>query len=97
MLVFALRRTLWAIPVLLVCVTLLFGVMRAVGGSPLQHGPPLGLSNEAWVKYSDPKPNVLRPASVPLLSMAGPLAGLVVVNLFSDVALAAVDPRLREA
>ena len=41
---------------LLVCVTLLFGLMRAIGGSPLRHGPPLGLSNEAWVKYSDAKP-----------------------------------------
>ncbi|HKG43198.1 MAG TPA: ABC transporter permease [Gaiellaceae bacterium] len=57
MLVFALKRLLWAIPVLLVCVTLLFGLMRAIGGSPLRHGPPLGLSNEAWVKYSDPKPD----------------------------------------
>jgi hypothetical protein len=54
---FALKRVLWAVHVLLVCVTLLFGLMRAIGGSPLRHGPPLGLSNEAWVKYSDPKPD----------------------------------------
>ena len=57
MLLFALKRVLWAVPVLLVCVTLLFGMMRAIGGSPLRHGPPLGLSNEAWVKYGDPKPD----------------------------------------
>jgi ABC-type dipeptide/oligopeptide/nickel transport system permease component len=56
MLLFVLRRALWTVPVLLVCVTLLFGLMRAIGGSPLRHGPPLGLSNEAWVKYSDAKP-----------------------------------------
>jgi oligopeptide transport system permease protein len=56
MLLFVLRRALWTVPVLLVCITLLFGLMRAIGGSPLRHGPPLGLSNEAWVKYSDAKP-----------------------------------------
>jgi len=56
MLLFVLRRALWTVPVLLVCVTLLFGLMRAIDGSPLRHGPPLGLSNEAWVKYSDAKP-----------------------------------------
>jgi ABC-type dipeptide/oligopeptide/nickel transport system permease component len=59
MLAFALRRVLWIVPVLLVCVTLLFGLMRAIGGSPLRHGPPLGLSNEAWVKYSDTKPEAI--------------------------------------
>ncbi|HSC50782.1 MAG TPA: ABC transporter permease [Gaiellaceae bacterium] len=56
MLVFALKRVLWIVPVLLVCVTLLFGLVHAIGGGPLQHGPPLGLSHEAWVKYGDPKP-----------------------------------------
>ena len=59
MLVFALKRLLWTIPVLLVCVTLLFGLRHAAGGSPLRHGPPLGLSNEAWVKYGDPKPDAI--------------------------------------
>jgi ABC-type dipeptide/oligopeptide/nickel transport system permease component len=57
MLLFALKRALWTIPVLLVCVTILFGLMHAIGSDPLQHGPPLGLSNEAWVKYTDPKPD----------------------------------------
>jgi oligopeptide transport system permease protein len=56
MLLFALKRALWTIPVLLVCVTLLFGLVHAIGGGPLRHGPPLGLSHEAWVKYGDPKP-----------------------------------------
>ena len=32
MLVFALRRVLWTIPVLLVCVTLLFALVHAIGG-----------------------------------------------------------------
>jgi ABC-type dipeptide/oligopeptide/nickel transport system permease component len=57
MLVFALRRVLWTIPVLLLCVTLLFALVHAIGGGPLRHGPPLGLSHEAWVKYGDPKPD----------------------------------------
>ena len=56
---FVLRRALWTIPVLLVCVTLLFCLMQAIGGSSLRHGPPLGLSNEAWVKYGDPKPEAI--------------------------------------
>jgi ABC-type dipeptide/oligopeptide/nickel transport system permease component len=59
MLFFVLKRLLWTIPVLFVCVTLLFGLMHAVGGSPLRHGPPLGLSNEAWVKYGDAKPEAI--------------------------------------
>jgi ABC-type dipeptide/oligopeptide/nickel transport system permease component len=57
MLVFTLKRVLWTVPVLFVCVTLLFVLMHAIGGGPLRHGPPLGLSNEAWVKYGDPKPD----------------------------------------
>jgi oligopeptide transport system permease protein len=59
MLAFALRRVLWTIPVLLVCVTLLFGVMRAMSSSPLRHGPLLGLSNVGWVKYGDPQPEAI--------------------------------------
>jgi dipeptide transport system permease protein len=61
MLVFALRRVLWTIPVLLVCVTLLFGLMRAMTGDrSLRHGPPLGLSNVNWVKYGDYQPEGIR-------------------------------------
>ena len=56
MLRFAIRRVLWTIPVLLVCVTLLFGLMSAMHSSPLRHGPPLGLSNVGWVKYGDRQP-----------------------------------------
>jgi oligopeptide transport system permease protein len=142
MLVFALRRALWTVPVLLVCVTLLFGLMRAIGGSPLRHGPPLGLSNEAWVKYSDPKPEAITRNMQRRLGLDAPwyeqygrylvkiarldfgpttsfpgrsvnaqardyplMLGLtvalttavVIANLLSDIALAAVDPRLREA
>jgi ABC-type dipeptide/oligopeptide/nickel transport system permease component len=59
MLLFALKRALWTVPVLLVCVTLLFALVHAIGGSPLRHGPPLGLSHEAWVKYGDPKPGAI--------------------------------------
>lgn len=53
---YAMRRVLWTVPVLLVCMTILFGLMRAGGGNPLRHAPPAGLSNVAWVKYGDPKP-----------------------------------------
>jgi ABC-type dipeptide/oligopeptide/nickel transport system permease component len=60
MLAFALKRVLWTIPVLLVCVTILFGLMRAIDSTPLRHGPPLGLSNVAWVKYSDPQPEAIK-------------------------------------
>jgi ABC-type dipeptide/oligopeptide/nickel transport system permease component len=56
MLAFALKRILWTIPVLFVCATLLFGVMRAMNSSPLRHGPLLGLSNTRWVKYGDYQP-----------------------------------------
>src|SRR5918996_1108834 len=53
---FALRRLLWTIPVLLVVVTLLFGMMRAIGGDPLRSGQLPGLSNPPWNKTADPKP-----------------------------------------
>jgi oligopeptide transport system permease protein len=60
MLEFAVKRVLWTIPVLLVCVTLLFGVMRAMSSSPLRHGPLLGLSNVGWVKYGDYQPEAIK-------------------------------------
>ncbi len=53
---YVLRRLLWTIPVLLVCTTILFGLMRVGGGNFLRHPPPAGLSNVGWVKYGDPKP-----------------------------------------
>jgi ABC-type dipeptide/oligopeptide/nickel transport system permease component len=60
MLVFAAKRVLWTIPVLLVCATLLFGLMRAMQSTPLRHGPPLGLSNVGWVKYGDWQPEAIK-------------------------------------
>lgn len=63
MLIFALRRILWTIPVLLLCFTLLFGLMKALSDErSLRHGPPLGLSNVAWVKYGDYQPEGIRRA-----------------------------------
>ena len=56
MLRYALSRILWTIPTLLVVVTLLFFMLRAIGGSPLRHGPFLGLSAAVWTKYGDPQP-----------------------------------------
>jgi ABC-type dipeptide/oligopeptide/nickel transport system permease component len=60
MLLFALKRVLWTIPVLIVCVTILFGLMQAVRSTPLRHGPLLGLSNVGWVKYSDQQPEAIK-------------------------------------
>jgi oligopeptide transport system permease protein len=54
---FVLRRVLWAVPVLLVSVTLAFFATRAIGGNPFRHGPLLGFTGEGgWVKYGDPQP-----------------------------------------
>ena len=56
---FVLRRVLWTLPVLLVVVTTIFFMMRAIGGDPFRHGPLLGLANTQqgkWTKYGDPQP-----------------------------------------
>jgi oligopeptide transport system permease protein len=53
---YALRRTLWTIPVLLLVVTLLFFMMRSIGGSPLRRGQLVGISNVAWSKSADWRP-----------------------------------------
>jgi oligopeptide transport system permease protein len=56
---FVLRRVLWTLPVLLVVVTTIFFMMRAIGGDPFRHGPLLGLANTQqgkWVKYGDWQP-----------------------------------------
>ncbi len=60
MLAFALRRLFWTIPVLLVCFTILFGLMRAIHSSPLRHAPLLGLSNVPVVKYGDWQPESIK-------------------------------------
>jgi oligopeptide transport system permease protein len=57
---FVVRRLAWTVVVLFVVVTLLFLVMRSIGGSPFRHGPLLGLSSEAWVKYGDAQPQSIR-------------------------------------
>jgi ABC-type dipeptide/oligopeptide/nickel transport system permease component len=56
MLAFALRRVLWTIPILFVVVTLLFVLLGLLGGDPTRHGELRGLSNVAWVKSGDAKP-----------------------------------------
>jgi oligopeptide transport system permease protein len=55
---FVLRRVLWTLPVLLIAVTTIFFMVRAIGGDPFRHGPLLGLANTqaAWTKYGDPQP-----------------------------------------
>ena len=56
MLTYALRRALWTIPVLLLVVTLLFFMMRSIGGSPLRRGQLVGISNVYWSKSADWRP-----------------------------------------
>jgi oligopeptide transport system permease protein len=59
---FVVRRVLWTIPILWVVVTIVFFMMRSIGGDPFRHGPLLGLSNVAWVKYGDYQPESIRRA-----------------------------------
>jgi ABC-type dipeptide/oligopeptide/nickel transport system permease component len=57
---FIARRVLWTIPILWVVVTIVFFMMRAIGGDPFRRGPLLGLSNVAWVKYGDYQPESIK-------------------------------------
>jgi oligopeptide transport system permease protein len=57
---FVLRRLLWSVVVLFLVVTSLFLLMRSIGGNPFRHGPLLGLSAEAWVKYGDFQPQAIQ-------------------------------------
>jgi oligopeptide transport system permease protein len=57
---FVVRRVLWTIPILWVVVTIVFFMMRSIGGDPFRHGPLLGLSSNAWVKYGDYQPEAIR-------------------------------------
>lgn len=54
------RRLLWTIPIVLVVVTIIFFMMRAIGGDPFRHGPLVGFGNPAWAKYMDPKPEEIQ-------------------------------------
>ncbi len=58
---FVVRRIIWTIPVLFIAVTMIFFLMRAIGGNPFVHGPLLGLAapGERWVKYGDPQPEAI--------------------------------------
>jgi oligopeptide transport system permease protein len=54
---YALRRVIWTIPVLLLVVTLLFVMLRSIGGDPLRPAPLLGMSgSQGWYKKGDAKP-----------------------------------------
>jgi oligopeptide transport system permease protein len=57
---FIVRRVLWTIPILWVVVTIVFFMMRSIGGDPFRRGPLLGLSNVGWVKYGDYQPQAIR-------------------------------------
>jgi oligopeptide transport system permease protein len=58
--VFVLRRLLWTIPILWIVVTIVFFMMRSIGGDPFRRGPLVGLSNVGWVKYGDYQPPAIR-------------------------------------
>jgi len=54
---YAIRRVVWTLPVLFVVVTMLFFMLRAIGGDPLRPAPLVGLaSSQGWFKKGDPKP-----------------------------------------
>jgi oligopeptide transport system permease protein len=57
---FVVRRVLWTIPILWVVVTIVFFMMRSIGGDPFRRGPMVGLSNVGWVKYGDYQPPAIR-------------------------------------
>jgi oligopeptide transport system permease protein len=56
---FVLRRLFWTIPLVLVVVTIIFFMMRSIGGDPFRHGPLVGFGHPTWAKYSDPKPQAI--------------------------------------
>lgn len=54
---YAVRRIVWTVPVLLVVVTMLFVMLKAIGGDPLRPAPLAGLAgSQGWSKRGDPKP-----------------------------------------
>jgi oligopeptide transport system permease protein len=57
---FIARRVLGTIPILWDVVTIVFFMMRSIGGDPFRRGPLLGLSNVAWVKYGDYQPESIK-------------------------------------
>jgi oligopeptide transport system permease protein len=57
---FILRRLLWTIPILWIVITIVFFMMRSIGGDPFRHGKLVGLSNAGWVKYGDYQPPSIR-------------------------------------
>jgi oligopeptide transport system permease protein len=59
---FVIRRVLWTIPVIFVVVTMIFFLMRSIGGDPLRHGPLVGLTGVGgrWQKYGDYQPESIR-------------------------------------
>jgi ABC-type dipeptide/oligopeptide/nickel transport system permease component len=57
---FIVRRLLWTIPILWVVITIVFFMMRSIGGDPFRHGRLVGLSSAAWVKYGDYQPPAIR-------------------------------------
>ena len=44
---FILRRLLWTIPILWVVLTIVFFMMRSIGGDPFRHGPCSGSRTRA--------------------------------------------------
>jgi ABC-type dipeptide/oligopeptide/nickel transport system permease component len=57
---FILHRLLWTIPIFWMVITIVFFMMRSIGGDPFRHGKLVGLSNVGWVKYGDYQPPAIR-------------------------------------
>jgi oligopeptide transport system permease protein len=57
---FVFRRLLWTIPILWIVLTIVFFMMRSIGGDPFRHGRLLGVDGAAWVKYGDYQPPSIR-------------------------------------
>jgi ABC-type dipeptide/oligopeptide/nickel transport system permease component len=72
MALFVLRRLVWSVAVLFLVVTMLFLLMRSIGGSPLRHGPLLGFSSQAWTKYGDVQPKSIEQNQLRLYGLDRP-------------------------
>ena len=60
---YVIRRVLWTLPVIFIVVTMVFFLMRSIGGDPLRHGPLVGLTSVGqgrWQKYGDYQPESIR-------------------------------------
>ena len=96
MISYALRRAAWTVPILFLTLTLVFFVLRGIGGDPLRRGQLAGLSNvevlrQEYVRTAVAKGlrrtrvvgvHVLRNSLTPAASALGPMLGYLVTGSF---------------